>query len=245
MVLGASLRQYGPMTIRPPAPEAPPSEADTLQAPSRRKSGRPGRAGPAVGRDELVRRCVELLDTLPAQQLTFSALARHAGVTPALITYYFRDKSDLQTAVLRLLRERLGDDLSEEAGGKPMDQLRQYIRSLIGIHIRYPYFHDLLYEEMIKARSPSARELFEETTDNGLGIFARILEQGFRDGSMRRADPLMIYVTVIGMCAFTNIAELIISHGAAGGDHSPPDRFADAIFEMAKTYLLPDARSPA
>ena len=76
----------------------------------KRRQGRPQKDKPAVGRDALIAATRRLMKTKPPAQITRLDIARAAEVDPALIRYYFGDKSELiVAAVLQAgaeLRER-------------------------------------------------------------------------------------------------------------------------------------------
>src|SRR5262252_8404775 len=77
---------------------------------TKRKQGRPQKDMPAVGRETLIAATRKLMKVMPPGQITRLDIARAAGVDPALIRYYFGDKSKLiVAAVLQAgsqLRER-------------------------------------------------------------------------------------------------------------------------------------------
>jgi len=85
---------------------------------ARRRQGRPHKDAPTVGREALIAATRNLTKTIPAGRITRLDIARAAGVDPALIRYYFGDKSKLLVAaVLQAgaeLRERQERAFAEE-----------------------------------------------------------------------------------------------------------------------------------
>src|SRR6187549_2798373 len=64
---------------------------------SKRGKGRPG--DNSVGREALLATAKRLIEVLPPSRVTISLIAREAGVDPALVRYYFGDRSNLLFAV--------------------------------------------------------------------------------------------------------------------------------------------------
>jgi len=209
-------------------------------APPKRRSGRPKNDGARVGADELIRRCVSLLDTLPPARLTFSALARHAGVTPALINYYFKDRADLVVAVVRHLIDEVRLERPQAETPSARDDLKTFVRGLIGAHVRHPNFHRLLLEEMLESPTPQSRALFEETTDGGLAMFRDILKQGEVEGVMRPAEARNLYVAIIGMCSFSVTGQPILEHVSPGVSREDlVASYTDDVFRLVIEGLAP------
>src|SRR6476620_7621008 len=67
---------------------------------TKRKQGRPQKDTPAVGRETLIAATRKLMKVMPPAQITRLDIARAAGVDPALIRYYFGDKSKLIVAAV-------------------------------------------------------------------------------------------------------------------------------------------------
>src|SRR5688572_921306 len=110
--------------------------------PPRRRSRRPGRPpapaprGHAV-RARLLRVAQELFAARGYAAVSVRALARAAGVSPAMIAYYFRDKAGLLDAVVDEVLGRLIGQLealaaeAPAAGGGPAERfLRLYVETL-------------------------------------------------------------------------------------------------------------------
>ena len=81
----------------------------------------------------------------PPGKVTREEIARFAGVNPALIRYYFGDKSTLLTAVVEAISQenltRLRDTLSQQ--GTTAERLARRVQLLLQMHIENPYYHQL------------------------------------------------------------------------------------------------------
>ena len=65
----------------------------------KRAKGRPVTGENDVGRERLITAAQTLLKTLPPARVTISRIAQEAGVDPALVRYYFGDRTRLLMAV--------------------------------------------------------------------------------------------------------------------------------------------------
>jgi AcrR family transcriptional regulator len=95
----------------------------------KRTQGRPANAESGVGRDALIDSSRRLLQVKPPGKVTREEIARFAGVNPALIRYYFGDKSTPLTAVVEAISQenlkRLRETLSQ--GGTAADRLARRV----------------------------------------------------------------------------------------------------------------------
>jgi DNA-binding transcriptional regulator YbjK len=96
-----------------------------------------------VGRDALIDSTRRLLQTKPTGKVTRQEFAHFAGVNPALIRYYFWDKSTLLTAGVEAISQenlkRLRETLSQ--GGTAADRLTPRVHLLLQMHAENPYYH--------------------------------------------------------------------------------------------------------
>lgn len=212
-------------------------------SPPRRPTGRPKKDGRRVGADELIRQCVSLLDESPPAKVTFSALARHANVTAGLVNYYFKDRSELMLGVLRHLMDELSQNVIEARTAPAEEQLRSFIGFLLQLHIRRPYFYEILLEQFIDSPTPESRALFEETTNKGISALKSIIDDGAVEGTMRPAGPDYVYVTILGMCEFVVTGRIILRFvDTVTEDAELTNRYADQVFRMAMGDLAPNER---
>ena len=76
------------------------SKKPVRQTKRRRKRGRPQASQQTVGREGIIASARKLLETLPPHRVTIVMIARHAGVDPALVRYYFSGREELLFAVV-------------------------------------------------------------------------------------------------------------------------------------------------
>ena len=131
---------------------------------TRRKQGRPQKDRPAVGRDTLIAATRNLMKTTPPAQITRLDIARAAGVDPALIRYYFGNKSALVVAAVLQAGAELRDrQLSSSAQATSvLDKIRRRIVVLLEALYQDPSLHHLIIERIIHSNSKKARDLRQD-----------------------------------------------------------------------------------
>ena len=177
------------------------------QPPKRRGIGRPRAGAPhAVGRDALIATACNLLTTLPPGQVTRARVAEALNVDPSLIRYYFRDRSTLLLAAFQRLTTdylTMADDNSRlKHSATPEESLRARVTALLRLNYKYPYFHQLVVDEIANMDVDDAREQLQHLTDRGLTTYGDIFKEGVRDGSLRDVDNAMLFIAIIGMTHF-------------------------------------------
>lgn len=198
---------------------------------SKRKQGRPQKDKPAVGPDALIAATRELMKSVPPGQITRLDIARAAGVDPALIRYYFGDKSALLVAaVLQAgaeLRERQARGYAEATSVR--DKVRQRIFILLETLYRDPSLHHLIIERIIHSKSKAARQLRHDLVYRTCNELAAVIEEGVAAGEFRRVDPRHLFLATVGACSFP-MAERALFAELMGGSTSEADLRAYAGF---------------
>ena len=131
------------------------------------------------------------------------AIARGAGVTTAMIHYYFNNKEGLYKAVLQRPATESRDIMASlNLPQLPAaEALRAFIRAVIAYEARHPYRGMLWFQEAQQNQS----EYFKLSTENWADTFfylTEILERGMADGSFRQFDPALETVHILGVCIF-------------------------------------------
>ena len=171
-------------------------------------------------------------------------VAHRAGVTPAMVSYYFRDKGGLLEAVLiegmNLLLERLSEAL-EEPDQPEGALLERFVNAYLGVLTAHPWIPRIVVQEVISKDTP-LRDLFvERFADRALTLVAPRLREEIRAGRLRRdLDPRLTVMSVIGMCVFPYIAEPLLGRLL---DYRIDAAFADA-FVPHTVALLAEGLEP-
>jgi AcrR family transcriptional regulator len=184
------------------------AEAPTAPVKPARSRGRP-RAGAddaatTVGRDALIDATIALLKDMPPAAITPVVVARSMGVHPSLIRYYFQNRATLLVAVAERITRQFADefDLYAQESGTPETRLAGRIRTMVDLNATYPFFHQLFGTEIAGSQDPAARAIITQMTNRGIGAYGSILRGGLGDGSLRAADPGLLYTAVVGMGEF-------------------------------------------
>jgi AcrR family transcriptional regulator len=209
----------------------------TAGRPARRSIGRPQQGAPTVGRDALLERACELLRTTPPAQITRADLARHAGVDPALIRYYFKDSQTLLIAAAQSLCARFGERMALTVGqseADPEQRIRSRIAALLDLEIEQPYFNRLMVETVITSSTPEARKLMNDLNQRGVQAYRAILDDGVSAGVFRPVDGAYLYFAVIALCEFF-VPGLPVLASATGGEarlDAYRDHYRDFICDL-------------
>src|SRR6187549_1217200 len=120
----------------------------------KRGKGRP--ADQSVGRDTLLETTKRLIKDLPPARVTVSLIAREAGVDPALVRYYFGDRSNLLMAVAESM---LADSSRSELDPlEPLAAMEQIIRRTAHFTSSTKHIHRLMVDELAAAKSTAIGE---------------------------------------------------------------------------------------
>jgi TetR/AcrR family transcriptional regulator len=207
------------------------------QSASRRGIGRPAAGPRTVGREALIDRTCELLTQMPPNRITRAEVARHMGVDPSLIRYYFRDRSMLLLAAMEKLTAEFSRMLERElaqAEHGPEGALRARISALQKFETTYPFFHRLLIDEFVNLNSPAAARFLQQLTAQAVAGYGAILDEGISQGVFRRTDGAFLFLAVIGVCEFfvNGMPILRIALGKNFDEKGLSDRYREFICNL-------------
>jgi AcrR family transcriptional regulator len=175
----------------------------------RAKAGR--RAGRPSGDEQDLR--ARLLDAAIAQfaragigATPLRAIAGDANVTPAMLHYYFGDKSRLVEA---LVRERLLPALSplrdqlEQAGGEPGALIDTFVRGIGEVVMRHPWLPPLWVREVLCEGGALREVLFAQAVPGVPQLLARRFAAAQAEGRLNAdLDPRLLVVSLVGLTLF-------------------------------------------
>jgi TetR/AcrR family transcriptional regulator len=142
---------------------------------------------------------------MPPSRVTRAEVARAMNVDPSLIRYYFRDRSTLLLAAVERLAAEFIQTVernTDQSDSTPAGQLCARASSQLLHEVHYPFFRQLILDEIAQMRTPAARKVLQQLTSRGLAAYTQILEAGARQGQLRSVDPLFLFVAIIGMSQF-------------------------------------------
>src|SRR6187401_1579465 len=139
---------------------------------AKRGAGRP--RVPAGSREALLAAGTELFAERGFDGVSVQAIARKAGVNPAMISYHFGGKRDLYLAILAATFDEIVADVERIAASTaPAPQVLRDVMAAIG--------------ETASRRHPH---------------FCTMMQREVREGSFRPVDPLLTHLSLIGSLVF-------------------------------------------
>jgi AcrR family transcriptional regulator len=172
---------------------------------TKRGQGRPTDSG--VGRQAVLDTAKRLVKELPPARVTISLIAREAGVDPALVRYYFGDRSNLLLAVA----ESMLEETPRPAPGslEPVAALERSIRQTARFTRSSKHIHRLMVDELADAKSSEVSRHLGDLNRRAVSDFASMME---RDGgaTMRKVDPAFLHIALLGLFDFFSSAEPVV-----------------------------------
>ena len=204
---------------------------------------------PDATREALIRAATELFALRGFDGATIDEIATKAGANKALISYYFRGKRGLYTAILQSTLEVAVARLRAlaESPRSPADLLREFIASFHQMAtIDRPYFPALVLREVV-----TSGKAFNDTVAPQiialLQSIRAIIERGVREGVFRPVDPLLAHLSIIGSLLFFYATEpprrRLAAQGRLPVSLPSPDEFVRHIQEMVIRGLAQDSSS--
>ncbi len=173
----------------------------------KRKRGRPQSGHATVGQEAIVAAARQLIEKLPPHQVTIARIAREAGVDPALIRYYFKDRERLLLAVVEnILADWAAHPDSNEA---PAEQIGKHLTNMLRFSRSVRSMQRLMVEECAEAKSPAVRARVHELTAQVVQQLAGLIRA---DGKTAEHSPdaLFLHVAMIGLCEFFAASQAVI-----------------------------------
>ncbi len=174
----------------------------------KRSKGRPVTGDNDVGRDRILAAADALLRVLPPARVTISRIAEEAGVDPALVRYYFGDRTRLLMAVARRVTSN-----TAHAGARtlePQAALIEHIRKTLALVRSAPFMHRLMVEELNAEGTDETRQRTRDMNIDLVEFYRELLEA---DGgqTLRAVDPLFLHLIILGASDFFVSADPVIA----------------------------------
>ncbi|TBR40126.1 MULTISPECIES: TetR/AcrR family transcriptional regulator [Dyella] len=174
------------------------------RASGKRGAGRPGRDEP-----DLRARLLDVAINRFAQEgiaaTSLRTIAQEAGVTPAMLHYYFGDKQALKQA---LIQERLLPALAPTRAALaeklyPADLIATFVGGMSEVVSRNPWLPPLWVREVLCEGGELREILFSEILPNLPRMLAQRFAQAQENGLLNRAlDPRLLVVSLVGLTLF-------------------------------------------
>lgn len=178
------------------------------QQKSKRNPGRPHSADASDAKEVILQAACRLLkDNLPSQ-VTNSMIAREAGADPALIRYYFGDRSALLQAVV----EELMKSIRQPPPATPMDA-EAFVTWRVDSTLKFARtarsMQRLMVDELAESGSAEVREAVRQRNKGLVERYAGILKSQIGD-EIVDVDPLFLHVAILGVCEFFTAAQSVV-----------------------------------
>jgi len=185
-----------------------------MPPPRSRLPGRPTSDRSQDTRDDLLAAAHRLFARHGAVGVSLRQLASEAGVTPAMVHYYFGSKEGLYDAMLEHTFGRVIERVSalearvRDDSGDPLDEL---LRILTETFVAEPWLPTLVVREVLaeggRLREGFIRNYASRMADLLPGMMRREVETGrFRDD----LDPALAFVSFMGMTLMPFVARPVL-----------------------------------
>ena len=204
-----------------------------------RSPGRPRAAQTVASRQIIVAAARKLMEEAPPHRATILSIARRAGVDRALVRYYFKNRDVLLLAVIE-------DILDEWNAGHPdpdasaAARLETQVGEMLDFALRVRSMQRLMVEEGASSRSPQVRQRVREINRTKIDALGSTLRANEGDPGAS-AEPLFLYVAIVGLCEFFAAAQAVILPLAPAG--MPADELARRYRKFIMRLTLDGLRS--
>jgi AcrR family transcriptional regulator len=138
-------------------------------------------------------------------------VARAAGVSPAMVHYYFGDKRGLHEAMLERALERVVARVQsvavEQASGKTADPIGLLVTTITHTFLEDPWIPPLLVREVFAEGGRLQDRFVRDYASRVAPMVRGIVQQEIERGHFRSdLDPTLAFLSLIGLAAFPFIA---------------------------------------
>lgn len=173
----------------------------------KRGQGRPVAGENDVGKERLLAATEKLLRELPPARVTIARIAQEAKADPALVRYYFGNRTALLLAVANRMTKNAQHSTNPSV--VPDVALADHIRLTLKFTRSAPFMHRLMIEELADEGNEESRARVREM-NLGLVAFYRQILQNDAGQTMQDVNPLFLHLMVLGTSDFFATAEPLI-----------------------------------
>lgn len=169
-----------------------------------RRPGRPsGSAGGAEQRTRLIEAALALFARQGIQDTSLAAIAREAGVTPAMVHYYFKTRDHLIDVLIDErfvpLRASMGG-IFEAHPDDPMTALTLVAERFVEVGERYPWFAPLWVREVISEGGLLHQRMHERFGQSHQLAAQAAIARWQREGRLNAAlEPSLLFQSLLGL----------------------------------------------
>ncbi|MDT4826940.1 HTH-type transcriptional regulator BetI [compost metagenome] len=176
---------------------------------SPRTPGRPTGDSP-LQRERLLNAAVDTFAHTGIKAASLRSIAQQAGVTPALVNYYFGNKQRLTEAVVEERLLPLIEDVAarlQQAGDSPRELVGQFVRGISEMVVSHPWIPPLWVREIL-CEGGALRDLLTTRVAPLIPLLlARRFAAAQACGDLNPAlDPRLLVVSLIGLTMLPHAA---------------------------------------
>jgi AcrR family transcriptional regulator len=210
----------------------------------RRGPGRPTeRDGGRDVREALLEVAGQLFSERGVNEVSLRELGRAAGVTPAMVHYYFGDKQGLYEALLERALSRVLVRVREivAADGEGIDEIADLLRVVVGQLSSERWIPSLIIREVIADTGRFRERFIRDFASQIARIVPEVLGRELAAGRLRQdLDLPLTFVSLLGMMAWPFAARPVLER-VLGLDFEAED-FAERFSEHTRRLFLEGAR---
>ena len=169
-----------------------------------RRPGRPrGGKRATASREQLLDIALSLFSRQGIAQTSLNAIAKEAGVTPAMLHYYFNSREQLLDAMIEErflpLRKRIGAIFAENPDS-PVNALTQMVKILAELAEQHRWFAPLWMQEVIGEMPVLRTHLHARFGDDKYQATLATLKRWQQEGQLNRAlAPELLFTTLLSL----------------------------------------------
>ncbi|SAL71810.1 TetR family transcriptional regulator [Caballeronia peredens] len=182
------------------------SAANSGRPASPRRPGRPSGAHGEEARTRLLDIALELFARQGIGETTLGAIAREAGVTPAMVHYYFKTRDQLLDMLIDERFVPLRAELARvfnDPDAEPVETLRAFVETLVATVEKHPWFAALWVREVISEGGMLRQRMAERFGDQRKDRAIERIAQWQKEGKLNPAlEPSLVFLSLFGLTVF-------------------------------------------
>lgn len=170
-------------------------------------------------RTQIIECAIQAIATLGYAQASLAQIAKRAGISKGVITYYFSSKEELIDQVVKDMYSAATSFMEPQiaAESTALAKLRAYLRSNIAYIASHRTQMMAIIEIVLNVRSEEGQLRYHPGTEaSDLKALEAILRQGQAAGEFRDFDPWVMAVTIRG--AIDAMGRFLVAHPDVSGE---------------------------